>query len=878
MLIFLLEVNCMAQHVVRGTVYNQANAGLHQVSVMLLNARDSSVVDFAFTDKSGRYQVHLDDAIDSACLKFSHLGFRTKLIPIEAGDNHVIDVPDVTLSEKSVFLDEVIVRDESITVAKDTVTFKTEYFTNGDERNVEDLLKKIPGLNIDEDGTIRIGNQEIEKLMVDGDDLFEKGYRILSKNMPAYPIEEVEVLRNYSANHLLKGIEEGGKVALNLKTGEEFKTIWFGDVEAGAGNSGFREGDGNLMNFGKKRKSYFLGNINNTGTDAVGGIEHIIRPLQSNLFPESATNEGAVRLLQLEPDAGDFEGSRTNFNNAGLASLNSIFNVGDRLKVKTIGFFNCDEIRFERNTRDEVEFADVQFTNTEQYRLKNKKTIGLGKINLNYRISKNKILETNTKGSLGKFVDGSVLSFNGDPTHERLMHKSKLFDQDLQLTSKLSERRVLLLSGRFAYEAAPQNYSVNRFFFEEVIPQSNNVDSVGQFSSHQTYFGGVNVRVLDRSKKGHLLDVQIGSQFHNDKLDTELALFRDELIVDSPAGYQNDLKYRVSDVYANGKYHLKVNDLTFIGRLEFIQRFNSLAMAAMSTSERIFFVNPGIGLEWRINAKNRLKYAYSFTNDNAGIRDVFSDFVLTGFRSFERGTGSLNQLRSSDIVLSHEFGNWADRFFVSTMIRARSSHDYFSTHAFVEQNFVQSEKILAKGRRFVFANSRLDFYMPVILSNLRLDLGYTGFEFQNKVNDSELRDVQSHNYNVGLEVRSVFGKGFNYHAGSRWSISNVRTLQANSFSKNVTFLDLSVVLHRFDAQLTCERHYLGQLQPDNTFYFIDVQARYKLIDDKLSIGIEGRNLADIDTYRAFSVNDLGSTTTTYRLLPRFVLLSAEFRF
>ena len=68
--------------------------------------------------------------------------------------------------------------------------------------------------------------------MVDGDDFFEGGYKILSKNMPAYPIEEVEVLKRYSDNRLLKNIEECNRIALNLRLDDNSKRIWFGNINA----------------------------------------------------------------------------------------------------------------------------------------------------------------------------------------------------------------------------------------------------------------------------------------------------------------------------------------------------------------------------------------------------------------------------------------------------------------------------------------------------------------------------------------------------------------------------------------------------------------------------------------------------------------------
>src|SRR5690606_6537666 len=136
-------------------------------------------------------------------LKFSYLGYETKWVALHIPNEAAVIVPDVFLNEKPLYLDEVIVRDQSVTVLEDTVRFKVEYFKTGNEKTVEDLLKKIPGVNVDSEGTIKIGNREIEKLMVDGDDLLEKGYRVLSKNMPAYPIAEVEVLKHFANNHLL---------------------------------------------------------------------------------------------------------------------------------------------------------------------------------------------------------------------------------------------------------------------------------------------------------------------------------------------------------------------------------------------------------------------------------------------------------------------------------------------------------------------------------------------------------------------------------------------------------------------------------------------------------------------------------------------------
>jgi len=191
----IFSLKSFGQITISGKVYSADSLNIKQVSVVLTDLTKSNIIDYTFTAVDGSYKIKTQN-LGKFNLKFNHLGYSTKSIDFEIKAKQNEKKIDVFLEEKTMDLDEVIIQAERpFSIKKDTIKFKTKYFTDGTEQTVEQLLQKILGLQIDSEGTIKIGNQEIEKLMVDGDDLFEKGYKILSKNMPAYPIEEVEVLK-----------------------------------------------------------------------------------------------------------------------------------------------------------------------------------------------------------------------------------------------------------------------------------------------------------------------------------------------------------------------------------------------------------------------------------------------------------------------------------------------------------------------------------------------------------------------------------------------------------------------------------------------------------------------------------------------------------
>ena len=882
--LFLFFICFISQAQISGTVTNDKNEPVAFATALLKKAQDSSIVAYTQTDKKGDYELKLKKA-GSYLLSLKSLSYAARDTIVTIEDISKSMVVNFVMQEQKLELNEIIINaDLPIRIKQDTVIIDAKAFMQGNEDVVEDLLKKIPGLTVEIDGTIKVNNREVEKIMIEGDDFFERGYKILTKNMPASPLNKIEILQHYSNNKLLKGVEESEKVALNLTLDEDAKRQWFGNIELGQDLEldSFYHGRFNLMSFGKKNKFYFLGQANSIGTDVTGDTKHLINPVKYGHPGFIGSSAQVLTLMNMEGGIGNFKRSRSNFNNAELLSLNAIFNPIEKLKIKTIGYFNWDEKNFFRNSTYSFFANDTDFTNTEDFQLRNIYQTTFGKLQLNYDISKTKSLESITSYSdIGNDARSNLL-FNDLSTRESLETAQKRFNHNTIYTNRLDSTKVLLLSGRVVNERAPQEYDVNQYLFQDLFNTTFQPEAVNQLIDIELTYAGLQAHFLDRKKSGNLFEIQLGNDYRLDQLGNELRFRESGTTLLTPVGYQNNTRYAVNDLYLNSSYLYKLEDWKITGKIALHQLWNSLEQSGTQSNQQLFFINPSLNVNYEINRKNRLSLNLAQNRTNAQILDVYDQFVLTGFRSFNKGTGTFNQLDASSLSFNYQLGNWSDKFFATFSSNYTKNHDFFSSNTIIEPNFSQSERIVIQDREALSFNATMDYYISPLSSNLKFKAGLFISEFKNIINNSQLREVQSENSNLGLEMRSAFDGIFNYHLGTTWAFNKVTASSvSNSFTDNTSFVDLSFVFsEKFNISVKSERYFFGNINDgDNTYYFIDVDARLKLKDKSpFSFSLMARNLTNTEQFRTSSINDFSSSTVSYRLLPRYTLLSVLYRF
>lgn len=866
---------------ISGAIKDSTATGIGYVSVTLLNPTDRSVIAYKNADATGMYSIGIKKT-GLFILAFSDMQYQTKELSVELNGVEKLRKIDVTLFHKSRMLNEVIVTavKAPITVKKDTIVYDVSSFKQGNERVIEDLLRKLPGISIDDAGNITADGKAVEKVMVEGDDFFERGYKVLTKNMPVQPVEKVELLQHYSANKLLKNIEQSDKVALNLKLKDGAKSTWFGNAEAGLGPAQqlFYDTRVNLMNFGKKTKYYFLTAFNNIGYDATGDISLLTKPMigEQNYL----SGDESIQPAMVSDFTGlNFKKDRFNFNQNKLLTINAIHNPFKNLKVKTQGFFNWDKNSLYQNSIEKYQIPGASFTNTTDFFRIRDPFIGFGKINIDYDLSSLKSLNMVTSYNYGTTDNNSNLVFNNIPRPESLHDKNQRFDHHILFTNKLSDKDVVMISENITIEQLPQQYKSGSFMFTNLFPDNTNANNISQNVNNKMGFYGANATWLHRTKRNDLFMLVAGDKFRADDFKSVFYINENNTTLNTPSGYQNNTKFTTNTAFVNGSYAITTSNFTFTPKIDLLNINNAVNTATLSKNNNLTLINPQIGVKWEINKTNRLLAQYSYNTTNNKLYDVYDNYLLTDYRSFSKGVGQIDPLSTSTYSLSYILGNYLDRFFANTFVTYTNYADYYANKIFVTQNYSLADRILLHGKKSLNMHSDVNLFVDKLLSNFKLSLGYNTNEYQDIVNTANFRNVKTNNYFLGAEVRSSFKGIFNFNTGWKYNKNTFITTVKVSADNSYYFFDaLFNINKKLNFQASEELYHFGGLTGKTDYHFLDITGGYNMINSKLSFSLTGKNLLNTKNFASYSVTDISSSTVSYRLLPRYAMLKATYMF
>lgn len=348
---------------------------------------------FSSTDKNGAFTLRPKEGADS--VTFRCMGYESITLPISA------DFSDVRLSQKATQLKDVIIEAPDIYAKGDTLVFNVEKYANAKDNAIIDVIKRLPGIKVEEDGTIKYQGKPINKFYLDGNDFIGGQYGLATNNISHKDVKSVEVMEHHQPVKALEGIEFPEEAGINLKLKEDARGRWVGVAQATVGIQPFLY-DASLftMRMARKIQNMFTLKADNTGWNPANEIrDHDLSDIQSsdyseNLWPEyiSADIINAPLTEKRTRDNLSWLADAITAWKTGDTSMRLKFDyMGDRLDYKsglTTDYLSSQIPQFVQNNSQRTQSHDfsAQFfseTNKRSYYLMDKLTLsgGLGKSN-----------------------------------------------------------------------------------------------------------------------------------------------------------------------------------------------------------------------------------------------------------------------------------------------------------------------------------------------------------------------------------------------------------------------------------------------------------------------------------------------------------------
>ena len=339
----LLSLSVKAQQgVVKGKLKDTlTNQPIAAATITLMTKADSSLVSFTMSNDKGEFTL-TGIAEGKYRLLLTHLNYHNTVrnVDITKTQNDA-DLGTIPMGDKFKTLAEIVVEAEAppVTMKNDTIEYHAGAFKTPPNANVEDMLKKLPGVKVDKDGTVRAQGQKVNKVYVDGKEFFGNDPKIATRNLPADAVDKVQVYDKQSDQAQLTGFDDGNnEKAINLKLKKDKKKGVFGKITAGAGTDGRYEGRFNINSFKGERQISALGMGNNTNAEGFSFMDML------NFSSSGIQRNGgniSINISDNDPTSALMGGNNnTGINNTLAGGINYNDLIGTKTDLRSNYFYS----------------------------------------------------------------------------------------------------------------------------------------------------------------------------------------------------------------------------------------------------------------------------------------------------------------------------------------------------------------------------------------------------------------------------------------------------------------------------------------------------------------------------------------------------------
>ena len=891
LLLLLVAATTFAQIKVEGVVKDSIGNPLELANVIAINQETKILDSYGITNDAGRYKLNLNENSKYE-IQVSYIGMKTAKEIVDTKSEDI--TKDITLYEDNA-LDEIeLTYEMPVSVKGDTLVYNADSFNTGTERKLEDVLKNLPGVEINDDGQIEVEGKVVSKVMVEGKDFFDGDTKLATKNIPSNAVDKVQVLKNYAEVGQLSGVTNNqDNIAINIKLKEGKTNFWFGNITAGAGdspNNGLYLFQPKLFYYSPNYSINIIGDLNNLGEVAFtrrdyfnfsGGFRGPSRSSGTNI------NLGSNNLGFLTAQNGKAKDIKTKFGAANFS-----WSPNKALDLSGFAIIANTKTELQENTSRQYTDPEIGIPdeNTESNTMQNS-DLGMLKLSASYKPNMNNQLDYDVLGKISKesqdqgffssvigdinqLESSSPYSINQNLNYYYTLDANNIFALEAQhLISDEDPFYNAILADKDNYDGTANNLGLDGAQLDYNIAQDKRIKS-NQLDAKLDYWNILNTKSD--------INLTLGTILSNQKFNSNIFQFLDDGSTFNPTPTinggldENDIDYSFSDLYLGIHYRLKSGIFTFTPGVSGHAYSVKNNQFGEETTDNFFRLLPDFNVRMQLKKSEQITFNYRMQTQFTDVSRFASGLVLNSYNSLFSGVPDLENALSHNVSLFYYSFNMFNYTNVFANISYNKSIDNIRNISIFEPGSVvniSSPFNSDFADESVNASGRFQRTFNKIRGTLSGNFNYSKFN-QFIQNTRSVNESYTQRYNASL--RTNFKTAPNIEIGYGYTIQDNQQGRGGStkFYTKIPSIEVDALFLKaftFRTDYTSNNFSNQDNTIDNTFEFWNASLAYrKDRDAKFEYEIKATNLLDTRSQNESSAGAVSVSAQEYFIQPRFI--------
>lgn len=853
----------------KGVVKDSFNTPLSFANIIAKPKDVKQKLHFAITDEKGQYQIKLKRN-ETYTLNISFMGYRELHYTISSEKD---SIKNFVLEEAKNILKEVVI-ELPITIKEDTTIYNVKHFVTGGERKLKNVLKKLPGVEVDRNGNVMVHGKKVTKMLVEGKKFFGGGTKLAVENIPANAIDKVTILDNYNEVSFLKNFSDSNEMAMNVQLKEDKKRFVFGDLEVGRGNKDFYKTHTNLFYYSPKTNINFIGALNNIGAQSFTFEDYLnfsggLNAVFSGNF--SFKNNDYSRFIQNQDVIT---------NHQRFSALNFTKITSDKLEVSGyIIFLHSNSENF-LQTINEYSL----FTENKKNRNTIKNVLGIGKLDIEYTPSfdeqwyiRTQVKKNNSykKNAILSEVNTTTNTINADANDG-----GWYMNQNVEWHKKQSENHTFSAITNYTYNKNnPISFwKTTEPILQNFIPVNDTLNQLQFKQLKETEKHNLHIAFKDfwALNRHHHIYSTVGNLYKQEKFFSE-----DEQVLDtgvqnsfSPKGFNNRTIFKLNDFFLGLHYKFRTGIFTFKQGIHLHKYDWKVKQLSRLRNRKVVFL-PDFLLKIEFNKSKKIQLNYNLKSNFSEASKLANRFYLQSYNSVFKGNETLeNELFHSARIRYSRFSLYRGLLINASVSYIKKINGYSNTVKFDGVNQFQTVQMIANPNE----NWSLNVLLRKRIKNIRYKFSgnYKKSRYLQGINRNLITN-KNENYSINIGAETTFDNFPNIELGLKRSINNFMSNSTTSqFITDEPYINVNYNFLKdflFSYDFTHFNYRNKQQNLRNTYSIANTTLSYKKEDSAWSFKIEAQNLLDTQFKQSNRFSDYLISDTKTFILPRIFMFS-----